>query len=365
VLEQKAAANRQLIAVMRQRLAAGEEVARMYQEPGLAWLERQAQAAEQLLAERRAAGPAGLLAVAFSMFLVILAQSAATSRAYAVKYNERFTENTDLVGLGLANLTAGLSGTFVDNGSPTKTEMVDEAKSRTQVAQLTTAAVVALVLLFLTKPLEYLPNAVLSAVVFLIGVKLVAIGGMRTIYRLRRDEFWVALLTALVVVVLGVEQGIILAIELSLIVHARRHFLPHDAVVRFDDQGHFGLAAPTPGVVTEPGLVIYRFPVGIFYANAVRLSEDAMGLVNLPDPPRWFVLDADAIDDIDYTGAQTLLELADHLNQRGIVFGVAEVSADMRRELVRFGLTDKIGPDRYFDSLHAARDAFHHAFRNA
>jgi len=299
-----------------------------------------------------------LLPAAVSMFLVILAQSAATSRAYAVKYNERFTENTDLVGLGLANLTAGLSGTFVVNGSPTKTEMVDEAKSHTQVAQLTTAVMVAIVLLFLTKPLQYLPNAVLSSVVFLIGVKLIAVRGMRAIYSLRRDEFWVALVTAIVVVVLGVEQGIILAIVLSLILHVKRHFTPHDAVVRWDEQGRLRLAEPTPGTVTEPGLVIYRFPVGIFYANAVRLSEDAMRLVNVPDPPRWFVLDAEAIDDIDYTGAQTLLELADHLKERGIVLAVAEASDDIRRELDRFGLTDKIGPSRYLDSLQAARDAF-------
>ncbi|WP_433301036.1 SulP family inorganic anion transporter [Actinoplanes sp. CA-030573] len=300
---------------------------------------------------------AGLLPVAFSMFLVILAQSAATSRAYAVKYNERFTENTDLIGLGLANVTAGLSGTFVVNGSPTKTEMVDEAKSRTQVAQLTTAVVVALVLLFLTKPLQYLPNAVLSSVVFLIGAKLIAIRPMRSIYRLRRDEFWVALLTAVVVVALGVEQGIILAIVLSLVVHVRRHYAPHDAVVRFDSKGRLELAKPTPGTVTEPGLVIYRFGVGIFYANAERLSQEIMALVNVPDPPRWFVLYADAIDDIDYTGAQTLLELADHLTARGIVLAVAGAGDDLRRELDRFGFTAKIGPDRYYDSLHAARDA--------
>src|SRR5512132_1506356 len=185
-----------------------------------------------------------LLAAAVSMFLVILAQSAATSRAYAVRYNERFQENTDLVGLGLANITAGLSGTFVVNGSPTKTEMVDEANSHTQVAQLTTAVVVGLVLLFLTKPLQYLPHAVLSSVVFLIGVKLIAVKGMRAIYDLRRDEFWVALVTAATVIVFGVEQGIILAIVLSLIVHVKRHFTPHDAVVRFDEQGHLGLAAP-------------------------------------------------------------------------------------------------------------------------
>ena len=140
---------------------------------------------------------AGLLPVAVSMLLVILAQSAATSRVYAVRYNEHYEANTDLVGLGLANLSAGLSGAFVVNGSPTKTEMVDEAKSRTQVAQLATAAVVVIVLLFLTKPLEYLPNAVLSSVVFLIGLKLIAVKDMHAIYRLRKDEFWIALLTAL------------------------------------------------------------------------------------------------------------------------------------------------------------------------
>src|SRR5215218_9754979 len=270
-----------------------------------------------------------LLATAVSMFLVVLAQ-----------------------------IAAGLSGTFAVNGSPTKTEMVDEAKSHTQVAQLTTAVVVAIVLLFLTKPLQFLPNAVLSSVVFLIGLKLIAVKGMRSIYGLRRDEFWVALLTAAVVITVGVEQGIILAMVLSLIVHVKRHFTPHDAVVTWDQQGQLMLAAPTPGTVTEPGLVIYRFPVGIFYANAARLSEDAMALVNVPNPPRWFVLHADGIDDVDYSGGQTLLELAGQLRQRGIVFAVAEASDDVRRELDRFGLTGKIGPDRYFDSLHAARDAF-------
>jgi high affinity sulfate transporter 1 len=302
-----------------------------------------------------------LLPTAVSMFLVILAQSAATSRAYAVRYNERFQENTDLVGLGLANITAGLSGTFPVNGSPTKTEMVDEAKSHTQVAQLTTAVVIGIVLLFLTRPLQFMPNAVLAAVVFLIGVKLIAIKGMRSIYDLRRDEFWVALATAVIVITVGVEQGIILAIVLSLILHVRRHFTPHDAIVGWDQQGRFRLARPTPGAVTEPGLVIYRFGVGIFYANAARLSEEVMALVNVPDPPHWFVLYADAIDDIDYTGAQTVLELANHLQQRGIVFAVAEASDDVRRELDRFGLTAKIGPDRYFATLHDARAAFHAA----
>jgi MFS superfamily sulfate permease-like transporter len=301
----------------------------------------------------------GLLPVAASMFLVIIAQSAATSRAYAVKYQERFVENDDLVGLSASNLVAGLSSTFVVNGSPTKTEMVDEAKSRTQVAQLTTAAVVAIVLLFLTKPLQYLPNAALAAVVFLIGLKLVHVGDLREIWRLRKDEFWVAAATAAVVIGLGVEQGIVLAIVLSLILHVRRHYLARDRVLSWDPAGHVLKSLPAPGAASEPGLVVFRFGVGVFYANAERLAEEVLGLVDVPDPPRWFILDAEAIDDVDYTGGKTLLEIATQLTARNIVLAVAEANGHVRRELDRFGVTDTIGRQHLYDSLDAARDAFH------
>ena len=175
-----------------------------------------------------------LLGTSVSMVLVILAQSAATSRAYAIKYQERFVENNDLVGLSVANLAAGFSGTFPVNGSPTKTEMADEASSKTQVAMIAMAVTVAIVLLFLTKPLQYMPNAVLSAVVFLIGVKLVKLVEMSEIRRLRVDEFVIATVTAVVVVTIGVEQGIILAIVLSLLDHVRRHYDAPDAVVQLD-----------------------------------------------------------------------------------------------------------------------------------
>jgi sulfate permease, SulP family len=300
-----------------------------------------------------------LLTTSLSMLLVVLAQSAATSRAYAVKYQEHLVENDDLVGLAAANIAAGLSSTFVVNGSPTKTEMVDEAKSRTQVAQLTTAAVVAIVLLFLTRPLQYLPNAALAAVVFLIGLKLVDVANLRGIWRLRREEFWVAVATAAVVVGVGVEQGIVLAIVLSIALHVRRHYTPHDEVIGWDDAGRTTTSRPLPGTVSEPGLVIYRFGVGLFYANAERFAEEVIGLVNVVDPPRWFVLFADAIDDVDYTGGLTLGEVVDQVHNRGVVFAIASPSAHVRGQLDRFGITEKIGADRYFDSIHAARDAFH------
>jgi sulfate permease, SulP family len=302
-----------------------------------------------------------LFAISVSMVLVILAQSAATSRAYAVKYRERFEANDDLVGLSVANLAAGFSGTFVVNGSPTKTEMVDEAKSRTQVAQLTTAVVVAIVLLFLTKPLQYLPNAALSAVVFLIGLKLVSIAGMREIWRLARAEFWVAAITAAVVVGVGVEQGIILAIVLSIILHVKRHYAPHASVLTWDAEGTLVLRRPLPGTVSEPGLIVYRFDVGLFYANAERFAEEINGLVDIPTPPRWFVLQADAIDDVDFTGGKTIHTLVDQLESRRIEFVVVEASPHVRRELDRYGITERIGSDHYFDTLRAARSAFHKA----
>jgi sulfate permease, SulP family len=299
-----------------------------------------------------------LLATCVSMFLVILAQSAATSRAYAVKYKDHFVENNDLVGLSLANFAAGLSSTFPVNGSPTKTEMADEAKSKTQVAMLTMAAMVAIVLLFLTKPLQYMPNAVLAAVVFVIGVKLVDIRHMQQILRLRRDEFVIATITAGVVVGVGVEQGILLAIVLSLLDHVRRHYDPHDAVVLRDASGDLTETPTRPGAFIEPGLIVYRFGVGIFYANAARLTGEVMSLVDVDQPPRWLVLQADAIDDVDFTGGMTLVELAGQLHDRNVVFAVAEAQPSVIAELTEFGFVDAIGREHVYETLDEALAGF-------
>ena len=300
-----------------------------------------------------------LLPTAATLFLVILAQSAATSRAYAVKYREPFDEGVDLVGLGLANIGAGFGSTFVVNGSPTKTEMVDEGGSHTQVAQLATAAVVAIVLVFLTRPLQYLPNAVLASVVFLIGIKLVDIPGLREIRRLNRGEFYVALATAIVVVLVGVEEGIILAIVLSLLLHVRRHYEPVDVVLGWDERWHVRAMPPTPGARSEPGLVVYRFGAGIFYANAQRLTDEVIELVGGDSPLRWFVLDAASIDDIDFTGGKTLEEIAAELTRRGIQLAIADPRDKVRRQLGRYGITAAIGEGHLFDSVREAVEAFH------
>jgi MFS superfamily sulfate permease-like transporter len=292
-----------------------------------------------------------LVPTAFAMFVLILAQSAATSRAYAARYDEHFSENTDLIGLGLANIGAGLSGTFAVNGSPTKTQMIDSAGGRSQLSLLFTAVIVLIVLLFLTGPLGYMPDAVLSAVVFLIGVGLIDIPGMRKIYLQARSEFWVALITAAVVVFVGVEQGIVLAMVLSLIDHTRKGYRPKNTVILKAGQDGWQVQPVTKPGQFEPGLLVYRFSHSMYYANAQEFSEEVTELVKEAQPPlRWFCIDAAAIDDIDFSAAQTLRSSFDLLKEKGIRLVFVAVSDEVKAELDRFGLSDLVGGDAFYPS---------------
>jgi SulP family sulfate permease len=296
-----------------------------------------------------------------SMFVVILAQSAATSRAYASKYEEEFSENTDLVGLGAANAAAAFSGTFVVNGSPTKTEMVDSAGGRSQLAQLTTAGVVVIVLLLLTGPLAHLPEAALAAVIFLIAVGLIDLKGMRRILAVRKHEFVVALLTAAAVVVLGVEYGIALAVVASVVDHLRHSYSPLNSVLVKSPAGHWRPCPVVPGARTEQGLVVYRFGTSLYYANAAKLLDDIIALAGHGGPLRWMVLDCAAIGDIDYTASAVLTTVVEHLDQRQVRFAISGVLGPVRQQLDRYGISKTLGPDAYYDTPGEALEAFHAA----
>jgi len=300
-----------------------------------------------------------VLPIALSCFIVIRAQSAATSRAYALRYRDSFSQNLDLVGLALANVAAGCSGSFVVNGSPTKTAMVDTAGGRSQWSHLTAATVVLLVLLFLTRPLSFLPNAVLAAMVFLIGIKLVDLRGLSEIRRSKPREFAVALVTAVTVVLLGVEQGIIAAVVLSLLQHVQRSYRPHTAVIVRDAENHWQLEDPIPGKMAEPGLVMFWFGADLFYANAAFFAEQARSLVrDSPSPVRWLVVDATAITGLDFSAGRAVAELHQDLAKAGLVFALVVIPARHHAELGRMGLIDLIGANRIFESRHACLAAY-------
>jgi len=300
-----------------------------------------------------------LLGVALACFVVILAQSAATSRAYAIRYEEKFDENVDLVGLGLSNISAGLSGTFVVNGSPTKTEMVDNAGGRTQVAQIVTSGIVLIVLLFLTVPLSYLPNAVLAAIVFTIGIRLIDITGMKKILVHRPVEFGVALLTALTVIFISVGAGIVIAIVLSILAHLRHSYHPINVLLTRTPQGEWKSAPPESGEQVVPGLVIYRFGANIYYANENRFTEDVLGIVKKAGPSlKWLCLNTSMISDIDYSGSESIRQLYEELQKHGVTLVLSNVHDQVMQQLERDTFIDLVGRDHIFVSYRDAVVAY-------
>ena len=299
-----------------------------------------------------------LLPVAGSCFVMIIAQSAATSRVYATIFKERVDEDADILGIAAANAGAAVSGAFVVNGSPTQTAMADRAGARSQVAQLSFAAVVLVVLMFLTGPLQYLPHCVLASIVLTIAVGMVDVQGLRTIRRESPGEFLLALFTAAAVPVIGVEQGILVAIALSLVRHVRHSYEPHTMVLAPSAAGRWAPAPATPGTQTEAGLIVYRFGADLFYANADHFADEVRALVDrAPAPVRWFVVDASAVTDLDYSAAQTVRDLLGELTAKNVCVVFGRVNAYLRADLDRHGISAKVGEARIFATLHEAIDA--------
>jgi high affinity sulfate transporter 1 len=298
-------------------------------------------------------------AIAFSCVILIIAQSAATSRSFAMKHGQSVDVNRDIVGLAGANFAAGLSGTFVVNGSPTKTQILDSQNGRTQVANLTMSAIVLLVALFFTTVLTDMPKAVLGAIVFLIGLDLIDIAGLRRIARRRSSEFVIALMTAAVVCAVGIEQGIVLAIVVSIIEVIRRQYEPLNFVLAVSSAGQQSYQKATPGNQTEPGLIVFRYDAPLFYANANRFVDDIESLIDTaPDQVRWLILDAGGLSDIDYSAGVALAGLLDYLDAHQITLAMARVDPSLVDTLRGYDLFDRIRADHLYDTMDESIGAF-------
>src|SRR6185437_7051690 len=287
-----------------------------------------------------------LLPVAAACFVVIIAQSAATARAMAMHYEEDCDEDADLLGLAVANGLAALSGAFVVNGSPTQSAMAQRAGARSQLAQIVLSGCVLVVLWLLTNPLQYLPRGILAAIVLTIAIGMIDVATLRAMRIESPGEFKLAVATAAAVAIIGVQQGVLLAVGLSLLRHVRQSYHPHTAVLQFDaKQGWLSVPA-TPGHQTTAGLILYRFA-----AEARALVDGAPGAVH------WLIIEADAITNLDYTAARVVISLVQALGRQkvGVIF--ARVSASLRADMDRHGVTAAIGQDRVFATRHAALPA--------
>ena len=307
---------------------------------------------------------AALLGVALSMFVVILAQSAATSRAYAAKYEEPFDEDTDLVGLGAANAAAAFSGTFVVNGSPTGTGDRRHAGGPRPAV-----------------PADRLgrgpdcPGAAHRAAALPAGRRPGG-GGLPDRRRARRRQGDAAhpgrqetrvrrgpAHGGAAVVVLGVEYGIVLAIIASIVDHLRHSYSPLNSVLVKSPEGHWQPVPCGPGARTEEGLVVYRFGTSLYYANASRLMDDVAALVSHGGPLRWLVIDCAAIGDVDYTASTILAKVIEHVHQHHVHPVLSSVLGPVQQQLNRYGISKALGQDAYFDTPGEALEAFHSTMR--
>jgi high affinity sulfate transporter 1 len=297
-----------------------------------------------------------LVPIAASCFVMIIAQSAAAARVFAQAYHEEVDANADILGLAAANAAAALSGTFVVNGSPTQTAMAERAGTRSQLGQLAFAAVVVVVLLFLSAFLHYLPRCVLAGIVFTIALGLINIQALKAIRRESPGEFALALATAAAVVLVGVEHGILLAVALSLMRHVRHSYHPHTMVLAPAAPSGRWLPVPArPGVVTAPGLIVYRFGADLFYANDHFFCSEVAGLIEAArEELHCLVVDAGAITDLDYSAARTLIDFIQDLRARNIRVIFGRVNSYLRSDMDRHGVTAIVGTSNIFETLHEA-----------
>jgi MFS superfamily sulfate permease-like transporter len=299
-----------------------------------------------------------LLPIAGACFVMIITQSSATARAFGIKHHREPDENRDLLGLGVANAVAGLGGTFVVNGSPTQTAMLESCGGRSQLANLATALTVGAVLCLLTGPLKFLPLCVLGAIVFLVALRMVDLSGIRDLWSCGRKEFYVALFTASCVVFLGVEYGIVLALIVSLLDHVRRGYQPRTAVVVRDPEIHWRMEKTEPGVFVEPGVILYWFGTDLYYANAPHFGAEIRRLVEGSPGVRVIIIDCGPITSMDFTAGKTLAELRTDLATRGVTIALTRVTSGLRKDLDQQCLTCEVGEQNLFRSRKQSLAAF-------
>jgi high affinity sulfate transporter 1 len=299
-----------------------------------------------------------LVPIAAACFVMIITQSSATSRAFGIKHHREPDENRDLLGLGVANAVAGLGGTFVVNGSPTQTAMLESCGGRSQLANLATALTVGAVLCVLTGPLKFLPLCVLGAIVFLVALRMVDLSGFRDLWSCGRKEFYVALFTASCVVFLGVEYGIVLALIVSLLDHVRRGYQPRTAVVVRDPEIHWRMEKTEPGVFVEPGVILYWFGTDLYYANAPHFGAEIRRLVEGSPGVRVVIIDCGPITSMDFTAGKALAELRSDLATRGVTIALTRVTSGLRNDLDHQRLTGEIGEKNLFRSRKQSLAAF-------
>lgn len=297
------------------------------------------------------AGASGIAIVSFCSMMT-------TARGFAARNGYRINVNQDMFALGVSDLAAAFNRGFVVSGADSRTAVADSAGGKTQVASLVAAGAMALVLLFLTKPLAYVPTAALAAILISSAIGLFDFGSLRDYYRLSRPEFRQSVVAMLGVMTLGVLPGVLIAVGLAILKLLRQASRPRDAVLGMV-KGKDYCAPEEEGAQIVAGLIIYRFESALVFFNADYFADRVRQLVSSADPkPNHFLLDAEAMTFLDISGAYTLKSLRTELAEQQIVLGIARARGLFRGMLDQSGVAKDIGSTNLFHTVHAGALSF-------
>ena len=292
--------------------------------------------------------------------LVSFADTSVLSRTYAARLRTPVNPNQEMVGLGIANLAAGLVQGFPISSSSSRTPVAEAAGAKTQVTGIVGAIAIALLLLFAPSLLADLPNTALAAIVIASAIGLIEVADLRRIYKIQRWEFWLSMVCFAGVAVFGAVPGIALAIVIAAIEFLWDGWRPHSAVLgQTDDIGGFHDITRHPQARLIPGLVLFRWDAPLFFANAEYFNDRALAAVaSSPTPVRWLVVTAEPVTSVDVTSADALAELDATLHAAGIELCFAEMKDPVKDKLKRFGLFSQFGEQTFFPTIEAAVDAY-------
>jgi MFS superfamily sulfate permease-like transporter len=261
-----------------------------------------------------------------------------------------------MIGIGAANLTAGLFQGFVVSVSGSRTAVADRSGARSQLAGLVGAGLVALLLLFLSGLLADLPQAALAAVVITAAVSLMDLPALRRYAAVRRTSLAISLVATTGVIFLGVLQGIVVAIVLAILLFFRRSWWPHGAVLgEVPAIGGWHDVAIHPTAQQRPGVVVFRWEAPLFFANAGQFRDQVRALAR-EGGVRWVVLQCEAITDIDVTAAEVLRDLDEELNAKGVHLAFVELRDRLQQLVRRYGLHSTLDEDHFYPSIPVALD---------
>jgi high affinity sulfate transporter 1 len=301
-----------------------------------------------------------LAAGAIAITLVSFADTSVLSRTFALRGGYEVDENQELIALGAANVAAGFFQGFSISSSSSRTPVAESAGSKTQLTGVVGAVCIALLLVFAPTLLQNLPNAALGAVVIAACISLVDIQGVVRLYHLSRSEFAFSIACFLGVALIGVIQGIFIAIALALVAFVWRAWRPYDAVLgRVDGLKGYHDIKRHPEGRRIPGLVLFRWDAPLFFANADIFHEHVLqAIAEAPTPVKWVVVAAEPVTDIDITAADMLSALDDELQHAGIELAFAEMKGPVKDSLKHYGLFTKLGDDLFFRTISQAVDGY-------